>query len=376
MRFLVVGMDFSPSSGGISTYTKELASALTKMCQVIVLAPGAFNTEAFDQDCPFRVVRTPPTPVLRTIAFFIYIPWLFLRYHVDAVLHTVWPTSLISHIWYWLIPVPYFVSVHASEILDDARTWRRRAKGYLKNWRRVALSKAKGIFPVSHYSASLVMAMGIEKNRIHVISNGVNPQRFRPTPTHRIGNKQKTLLTVARLDLHKGHDRILEALAILKEQRLTPRYIIVGEGEEEMRLRRMVQNLGLKRQVTFAGFIPEGKLPDIYADSDIFVMASREIPGRLDLVEGFGISFLEASASGLPVVAGRSGGVPDAVRNGETGFLVDPNQPEGIARALRLLLTDTNLAKRLGNGGRKWCEAQMNWERVAERLFNAIRGLM
>jgi len=274
------------------------------------------------------------------------------------------------------MPVPYFVSVHASEILNDTLTWRRCLKGYLKWWRRAALSKAKGIFPVSHYSVGLVMALGIEENRICVITNGVNPRRFKPAATHKIKDEQKRLLTVARLDLHKGHDRILEALAILKEQNLTPRYIIVGEGEQEMWLRRIVQNLGLERQVIFAGFIPDSQLPDIYAISDIFVMASREIPGRLDLVEGFGISFLEASASGLPVIAGRSGGVPDAVRDGETGLLVNPNEPQDIARALHLLLTDNDLARKLGNEGQKWIETQMSWERVAERLLNAIRRLV
>jgi phosphatidylinositol alpha-1,6-mannosyltransferase len=274
------------------------------------------------------------------------------------------------------MPVPYFVSVHASEILDDTLTLRRRLKGYLKRWRGAALSKARGIFPVSHYSAGLVAALGIKKNRICVITNGVNPQRFKPAATHKIEDGQKSLLTVARLDMHKGHDRILEAVAILKEHNLTPRYIIVGEGEQEIRLRRMVQNLGLERQVIFAGFIPDSQLPEIYANSDIFVMASREIPGRLDLVEGFGISFLEASASGLPVVAGRSGGVPDAVRDGETGLLVNPNEPQDVARALHLLLTDNDLARKLGNEGRKWAENQMSWECVAERLLNAVRRLV
>ena len=134
--------------------------------------------------------------------------------------------------------------------------------------------------------------------------------------------------------------------------------------------------VGLERQVIFAGFIPDSQLPEIYANSDIFVMASREIPGRLDLVEGFGISFLEASASGLPVVAVRSGVVPDAIRDGETGLLVNPNEPQDVARALHLLLTDNDLARKLGNEGRKWTENQMSWERVAERLLNAVRRLV
>jgi phosphatidyl-myo-inositol dimannoside synthase len=375
MNLLVVGADFSPYSGGIGTYTKELATFLTQKNRVIVLANGISNPKTFDNGCLFQIIRTPSFPVLRHLAFFIYIPWILRRYHIDAALHVVWTTALISHLWHYLIPVPYFISVHGSECHDDTLTWRRRLKSYLRKWRLAALQKSKGIFPVSNYSARLVMSLGVEKERIEVISNGVDTQRFKPSANRRNSDEQKKLLTVARLDLHKGHDRVLEALAILKAQGITPRYIIVGQGDEEIRLREMAQILGLENQVEFTGFIYGNQLPPVYNSCDIYVMASREIPERLDLIEGFGISFLEASASGLPVVAGNSGGVSDAVRNGKTGILVHPDKPEDIASAIKLLLTDDNLARRYGNEGRRWTETQMSWEQVAERLVNAIQRM-
>jgi phosphatidylinositol alpha-1,6-mannosyltransferase len=104
-------------------------------------------------------------------------------------------------------------------------------------------------------------------------------------------------------------------------------------------------------------------------------MASREIPGRLDLIEGFGISFLEASASGLPIIAGRSGGVADAVRNGETGLLVAPEDPKEIAEAICLLLTNSDLRGRLGDAGRQWTLCRMNWENTAKRLLDKMQRL-
>jgi len=376
VNFLLVGTDFPPKTGGISTYTKELATALTKRGQVTVLAPGTNNSGSFDYACAFQIIRTPALPLLRNLAFLVYLPWVIRRYRIDVVLHTIWLTALISHLYYRFMPTPYFVSVHASEILDDTRTWRRRLKGYLKRWRICALKKAKGLFPVSRFSAKLVSSQGIAKNRICVISNGVDPQRFRVATTHPRKSEIKKLLTVARLDLHKGHDLVLKAIAILKREGLTPHYLIVGQGEEEIQLRKMVLTLGIDCQVKFAGFIPDSKLPDIYSSSDIFVMASRQIPGRLDLIEGFGISFLEASACGLPVVAGNSGGVPDAVRDRETGLLVNPDAPGDIARALKLLLTDVDLARQLGEEGRKWVETQMSWECVAERMLSAVRKLI
>jgi len=376
MNLLIVGADFSPYSGGIGTYTKELATFLTRGNQVTVLANGISNTKTFDHGCLYQIIRTPSFPILRHLAFFIYIPWILRRNHIDAVLHVVWTTALISHLWYYLIPVPYFVSVHGSEFLNDTMTWKRRLKSYLRKCRLAAFRKTKGFFPVSNYSAQFVMSLGVTKERIEVISNGVDTQCFRPTVNHRSGGEQKKLLTVARLDLHKGHDRVLEALSILKKQGFTPDYTIVGQGSEEMRLRKMVQELGLENQVVFTGFIPNNKLPSLYTSCDIYVMASREIPGRLDLVEGFGISFLEAGASGLPVVAGNSGGVSDAVQHGKTGLLVNPDNPEDIASAIKLLLTDDSLARRYGNEGRRWTETQMSWEQVAGRLVSAIQRMM
>ncbi|KHE92948.1 MAG: glycosyltransferase family 4 protein [Candidatus Scalindua rubra] len=376
MNLLVVGADFSPYSGGIGTYTKELATSLTRKNQVIILANGIPNSKAFDHDCPFQIIRTPSLPVLRHLAFLIYIPWILRRYHIDAVLHVVWTTALISHLWYYLMPAPYFICVHGSECCDDTLTLRRRLKGYLGKWRLAALQKVKGIFPVSNYSARLVMSLGIEQSRIEVILNGVNTQRFKPVINHQKKNRQRKLLTVARLDLHKGHDRVLEALVILKAQGITPRYIIVGQGDEEGRLRKMVKILGLENQVEFTGFISGNHLPPMYNSCDIYVMASREIPGRLDLIEGFGISFLEASASGLPVVAGDSGGVSDAVQHGETGLLVNPDNPADIASAIKCLLADANFARRLGDEGRRWAEAQMSWEHVAKRMVNAMQRMM
>ena len=375
MNLLVVGADFSPRSGGIGTYTKELATFLTQKTRVIVLANGISNPKIFDHDCHFQIIRTPSFPVLRHMAFFIYIPWILRRYHIDAVLHVVWTTALISHLWHYLLQVPYFVSVHGSECHDDTLTWRRRLKGYLRKWKLAALQKAKGIFPVSNYSARLVMSLGVDKECIEIISNGVDTERFKPSASQRNLDEQKRLLTVARLDLHKGHDRVLEALAVLKAQGITPRYTIVGQGDEGTRLRKMLQILGLENQVEFTGFVSGNQLPSMYSSCDIYVMASREIPRRLDIVEGFGISFLEASASGLPVVAGDSGGVSDAVQHEKTGLLVNPDNPEDIASAIKRLLTDSNLARQLGNEGRRWTETQMSWEHVAKRMVNAMQRM-
>ena len=372
MNVLIVATDFPPSTGGISTYVSELAPALSRHCRVTVLAPGAPRSRDHDRNCEYRIIRTPSLPVLRALAFFVYLPFVLRWRHIDSVLHTTWPTALVSHIWYMLFPIPYFVTVHASEIMDDSLSLRRRLKGILRPWRYAALRHAKSIFPVSRYTAGLVRDQGVAPERIRVITLGVNTDRFRP-PANRVEHDgPRRLLTVARLDLHKGHDRVLEALGLLKQRGISVHYTIAGKGEEEVRLRRMAEELHLDEQVRFAGFVPDDDLPDLYAAADIFIMASREIPGRVDLIEGFGLTFLEASACGLPVIAGRSGGVPDAVRDGETGYLVDPDNPEEIARVIAGLAADRKLADRLGRTGRQWVETEMNWQAVAKRVFEAM----
>ena len=377
-NLLIVCADFPPDRGGISTYSHELASALVKSCRVTVLAPGTPDRIAFDGFCnfrSFRIIRTPSLPFIRIAALMVYLPYLLMRFRFDAVLHTVWPTALISHLCYWFLPVSYFISVHASEILDDKRTWRRRLKYHMRRWRNAAINRAAGIFPVSHYGAKLIRSFGLSQKNIHVVPNGVDPRRFKPDVRSNDRGLPKRILTVARLDLHKGHDRVLEALGLIKSKGLEFEYIIVGEGDEERRLRQISKELGLVNEVIFAGHIPDRELPGVYASADIFVMASREIPGRLDLIEGFGIAFLEASASGLPVIAGRSGGVADAVRKGQTGLLVNPEDPKEIAEALHLLLTSPDLCRRLGSEGRQWTMCQMNWENAAKRLLDKMQRL-
>jgi phosphatidylinositol alpha-1,6-mannosyltransferase len=279
----------------------------------------------------------------------------------------------VSHFWRPLLKQPYYVSIHASEILDDFLSVRRIVKWVFKWWRLIMLRQAKGIFPVSRYSAQIAVDSGIDPQQIHIVTNGVNINRFRCRDVQEKSGDWKMLCTVARLDLHKGHDRVLEALALLKRKGLTPRYVIAGEGDEMQRLKNVTSSLGLTGQVEFLGFVPDEQLPSLYAHSDIYVMPSREIPGRLDLIEGFGISFLEASACGIPVVAGRSGGVSDAVKDGESGFLVDPDSSEDIARACETLLKDENLARKMGLNGRRWVEREMTWDHVAQRMIEVMK---
>ncbi len=173
------------------------------------------------------------------------------------------------------------------------------------------------------------------------------------------------LLSVARLTRHKGIDTALQALARLRDEYPDLRYAVVGEGEERESLEEEARQLGVADRVRFLTGVPDRDLPALYNVAEIYLGVSRLMEQR---VEGFGISLAEASACEVPVVAGRSGGIPEGVRDGETGLLVEAERPEAVEGALRRLLDDEDLRHRLGRAGRRSVVDYYNWNRVAADL--------
>jgi phosphatidylinositol alpha-1,6-mannosyltransferase len=190
-----------------------------------------------------------------------------------------------------------------------------------------------------------------------------------------VGNAP-VIITVARLVPHKGQDTVIRAVARLAGEFPDLRYVLVGEGHDEERLRRLAAELGVQERIIFAGAIPDTDLPDAYATATIYAGPSR-VDNDVN-VEGFGISFLEAAASGLPVVAGDSGGVRSAVRDGETGIVLPPADVGAWSRTLAELLRDSARRQSLGSAGRAAVESFYNWGRVAhdtrEFTLTAIAG--
>jgi phosphatidylinositol alpha-1,6-mannosyltransferase len=180
--------------------------------------------------------------------------------------------------------------------------------------------------------------------------------------------RDQVIVTVGSLTARKGHDMVIRALPRLRETVPDITYLIVGQGGYRAKLEELAMSLGVRDRVIFVGQVSAEDLPDIYALADVFVMPSREHLESCD-VEGFGLVFLEASACAKPVVGGRSGGIPDAIVDGVTGLLVNPNDAEDIANSLARLLTNSNLAIRLGQQGRCW--VTKDFVRLLERSNHA-----
>lgn len=276
----------------------------------------------------------------------------------------------------WRHGLPYGVVVHGTELLLlDAKIRRSRFKRWTAGG---LLAGAAVIVANSTWTAGLardVLALlGREAGaeRVQVVPLGTEPAQFRPGIDARAVRAKYGLtggpwaLTVARLEWHKGIDTVIRAWPAVRAAHPAARYAVAGEGPRRPQLEAIAREAGVADVVRFLGHVPDTELPALYNAADLYVGASR----RYELLaEGFGISLVEASASGLAVVGGRAAGVPDAVRDGETGILVDPDEAAAVAAGVNRLLGDAALRGRLGAAGRRAVETYFNWDRVAADLI-------
>lgn len=283
-----------------------------------------------------------------------------------------------GHLGVWLkrwLHLPFLVYAHGNDILRVLQgVWPRE---------RSQLQVADRIVAISRFTASLVEQAGVDPRRIHVIHPGCDADYFRPHPLDpafrerllgpRAGSP--VILTVGNLVERKGHDMVIEALPQVIRRVPDATYLVVGDGPYRDALARRAQAAGVREHVVFAGRVAATDLPAIYALSDVFVMPSRVRPADCD-VEGFGLVFLEANACGKPVIGGRTGGIPEAILDGETGFLVDPENPADIGERLLTILTDRDRAMEMGHRGRKRVTAHFSWADAASQVHELVTAMV
>jgi phosphatidylinositol alpha-1,6-mannosyltransferase len=181
---------------------------------------------------------------------------------------------------------------------------------------------------------------------------------------------KKIIISVGRLVHRKGQDKLIEALPAILKKIPTAHLLLVGEGPYRTHLEKMVSKASLQESVTFTGRVMYDKLPQYLSAADVFAMPSRSRFFGLE-VEGLGIVYLEASACGVPVIAGNSGGAPDAVLEGVTGLCIDGTNVAHIADAVIEILSDSVRASRMGKAGRDWIADQWRWE-IWSKEFNSL----
>jgi phosphatidylinositol alpha-1,6-mannosyltransferase len=231
---------------------------------------------------------------------------------------------------------------------------------------------------VSRYTRDRVIEYGVDPALVRVLPCGVDPDVFRPRDGARLRRQlglegRPVVLTLARLVRRKGHDLVIRALAEVRRQIPDATYVVAGTGKEPYlnSLRELAGACGVSEAMRFLGRAEEGDLSGLYSASDVYVMVSRSLEGDGNY-EGFGITYLEANACGIPVIGADSGGVVDAIVDGQTGYLVPPDDVPALADRLRRLLGDPSLARRLGENGRARVLRELTWDRVADRFLDAL----
>ncbi|MGH3739323.1 MAG: glycosyltransferase family 4 protein, partial [Micromonosporaceae bacterium] len=365
-RTLLVTNDFPPRPGGIQSFVHGLA-VRQPTDSLVVYASTWRGAADFDAAQPFPVVRENTGVLLPTPAVARRAGELAREHGCD----TVWygaaaPLGLLTPALRHSGVRRAVALTHGHEVgwamLPGARTMLRRIARhadvvtYLGEYTRVRLARAlDGLTELRR------LAPGVDTDRFGPGVDGTEVRR-------RYGLADRPVVVcVSRLVPRKGQDALIRALPAIRRQAPGAALLLVGGGPYRSRLRRLAAQAGVADHVVCTGSVPSGELPAHYAAGDVFAMPCRTRNGGLD-VEGLGIVFLEASATGLPVVAGDSGGAPDAVRDGETGRVVDGRDVPALAGAVAELLADPALAARMGAAGREWVTSQWRWQTQADRL--------
>jgi len=246
------------------------------------------------------------------------------------------------------------------------------ALGIYNRLDRMALRKFNGVAAVSNAVAGQLRDARIAENKIHTIANGIDIDKFCGAEPAWFGSspgaKEKTIGIVARLDLQKGFEYLLQAIAGLTNSHPDLRLVIVGEGPDQGAIQSMADRLNLIPRIVFAG--QRGDMANVYAGFDIFVLPS--------LNEGLPMTVLEAMASSRPVIASRVGAIPTVVRDGETGLLVDQKDVVGLRAALDRLLSDPAFSSRLAIQGHAWVRRHFTSDAMAEnylRMYESVLGI-
>ncbi len=373
-KVLVVTNDFPPRAGGIQSFVHALALRLPKG-SVTVYAPAWPGAAEFDAAQPFPVERHPTSLMLPVPSVARRAARLLSRDGCDTVLFgAAAPLGLLAPSLRRAGARRLVAITHGHEagwaVLPGARSLLRRIGDttdtvtYLGEYTRVRLARA-----LSPAAAA----------RMTRLTPGVDTGAFRPgaggtTVRGRLGLGDRPVVAcVSRLVPRKGQDTLIrawpEVLAVVPDALL----LIVGDGPYRAALQRLAAGAGVAGSVVFTGPVPWPELPAYYDAANVFAMPCRTRRGGLD-VEGLGIVYLEASATGLPVIGGDSGNAPDAIRAGETGYVVDGRSVAALAARLVELLTDPAGARAMGEKGMAWVDQEWRWDLVAQRLERILAG--
>ncbi|NLE79052.1 MAG: glycosyltransferase family 4 protein [Rhodococcus sp.] len=368
-RTLLVTNDFPPRPGGIQSYLQRFAGQLPAD-ELIVYAPRwrGDSHEKFDARQSFEVVRHPTTLMLPTPAVASRAADLVRARECDSVwFGAAAPLAVMA---------PTLRRAGAERVVASTH-------GHEVGWSMLPIARSTlrhigentdVVTYVSKYTRSrFASAFGPDAALEHLPS-GVDTEVFKPDPGARDELRRRyglgarpTILCLSRLVPRKGQDKLIEALPRIREHIDGAVLVIVGGGPYEGRLRALARATGVDAHVVFTGTVPSAELAAHHTIADVFAMPCRTRGAGMD-VEGLGIVYLEASSTGVPVIAGLSGGAPETVRQNETGLVVDGTSVAEVADAVVSVLSDPERAAAMGAAGREWVSSAWRWDVLGAKL--------
>lgn len=375
-RTLLVTNDFPPRKGGIQTYLEGFVRELDPH-QLVVYAssPPDGGAAAYDASQPWTTYRYPGTMMLPLPSVCREMQRIIAEERIDVV-------------WFGA-STPLGIMANAARSAGASRVI-STTHGHEIGWsmipggRQFLTKILRSADTVTYLTDATVRRLSRPIGSTHHVRmpGGINPEDFafsqewRDTLRTRYGiGDEPVVVCISRLVERKGQDTLIEAWPSVRSHFPTAKLVIVGKGPYEETLRKMADDVvgmpGLADSIIFTGEVPYAELAAHYSLGDIFAMPCRTRGGGLD-IEGLGIVYLEAYAAGLPVVAGDSGGAPEAVVNRQTGLVAAGGRPAATAAALRYLLEDPARAKKMGEAGRQWVDAQWRWSHLVEPLLKEL----
>jgi phosphatidylinositol alpha-1,6-mannosyltransferase len=376
-RTLVITNDFPPRPGGIQTFGYEIVRRF-EPDSVTVLTSDWEGAAEFDAAQDFKVIRAHTKTLLPSKSTLAMAREIVVSENITRVLFgAAAPLGLLA------APLRKLGVKNIVGMTQGHETGWAMTPGTKQALRKIG-NDTDYLTYISEYThKKIAKALSPEAaSRMRRIVPGVNVTEFSPTNSS-FGNQLRAelgwtdrpvIVCVSRLMARKGQDELIRALPEVHQTSPMASLIIVGEGPYRKDLESLVKKFGLEEFVHLTGKVSQGELSKWYAAGDIFAMPCRTRMGGWD-VEGLGIVFLEGSATGLPVIAGDSGGAIDAVLDGETGYLVNGTNTSEIAQRISYLISNPDVAKRMGEAGRNWVSQEWTWDQNFKKLDGLLSGL-
>ena len=380
VKVLFLTIDFPPMGGGMARHSHDVSIALRMMgADHVVIAPSAPGVGEGDNYEGITVYRLKSVTNGRifnnyfksVFAFFFCGLRHCLSGKAGLIIANTWSIAGVAALLIRKVTgAPYAVFAYGLDVYAP------QASPKALRLMKLVLRNASIVVADSGFTKALVEKAEPRAKAV-VIHLVTDPGKFAQgsLPKPKVCEGKRVIITVARLVKSKNHETVIRAMPEVLKAFPDAVYLIIGEGPEEKALKDLARALGLDGNVIFIAGVHGSGLLAYYHSCDIFVLASREIPETGE-VEGFGIVFLEAGACAKPVIGGRSGGIPDAVVDGVTGILVDPSDEHAIASAIVRFLTDRELAKKMGENGKRRVENEFNMDVLSKNLENAFKGIL